>query len=132
MIQPFMGRWKEVSVVRYMVGLGDWKQAAENSGTRDDCFHATIRRYVHLFNESRPTHWEQVNDYIDQNGSIGNAEVRQLVGSGDVLTASKQLRKWVARGQLAVLNPDAAKRFRRYTKLGTAPAQTLFTELGEP
>lgn len=84
---------------------------------------------VYLFNENRPSLWEQVSDYIDQHGSIANAEVRQL-GSGDVLAASKQLRKWVDRGQLVVLNPNAAKRFRRYTKLGVVPAQTLFSQLG--
>ena len=43
----------------------------------------------------------------------------------DVLAASKQLRKWVTRGQLVVLNPDAAKQFRRYTKPGTPPTQTF-------
>ena len=87
---------------------------------------------VHLLNENRPSLWEQVSEYIDRNGSIGNTEVRQLVGSGDVLAASKQLRKWVSRGQLAVLNPDAAKRLRRYTKPGMLPAQTLLAALEEP
>ncbi|MGD0897113.1 MAG: ATP-binding protein, partial [Thermoguttaceae bacterium] len=81
---------------------------------------------VQLLNENRPSLWEQVSEYIDRNGSIGNTELRQLVGGGDVLAASKQLRKWVARGQLAVLNPDAAKRLRRYAKPGTSPAEMTF------
>lgn len=84
---------------------------------------------VQLLNESRPSLWEQVSDYIDQHGSIGNAEVRELVGSQDVLAASKQLRKWVTRGQLVVLNPDGAKRFRRYTKPESPPSASLFTQL---
>ena len=50
---------------------------------------------VFLLNENRPSLWEQVSDYIDRNGSIANPEVRELVGGGDVLAASKQLRKWV-------------------------------------
>jgi ATP-dependent DNA helicase RecG len=87
---------------------------------------------VHLLNENRPSLWEQVSEYIDRNGSIGNTEVRQLVGSGDVLAASKQLQKWVARGQLSVLNPNAAKRLRRYTKPDMPLAQTLLAELGKP
>lgn len=84
---------------------------------------------VHLLNENRPSLWEQVSDYIDRNGSIGNTEVRQLVGSGDVLAASRQLRKWVQWGQLTVLNPDAAKRLRRYTKPSSSSADSLFFQL---
>ena len=48
---------------------------------------------VLLFNENRPSLWEQVSDYIDRNGSIGNPDVRKLVGGGGVLAASKQLQE---------------------------------------
>jgi ATP-dependent DNA helicase RecG len=85
---------------------------------------------VQLLNENRPSLWEQVSEYIDRHGSIGNLEVRQLVESADVLAASRQLRKWVERGQLTVLNPSAAKRLRRYTKPDLPPAQTLLAALG--
>ncbi len=84
---------------------------------------------VLLFNENRPSLWEQVSDYIDRNGSIGNPDVRKLVGGGGVLAASKRLRKWVARGQLVVLNPNSAKQLRRYAKPGTPAAQTFLTQL---
>ena len=45
---------------------------------------------VHLRNENRPSLWEQVSEYIDRNGSIGNAQVRELVGGGDVLSAPRK------------------------------------------
>ena len=30
---------------------------------------------VYLFNQNRPSIWEQVTDYLDKHGSIGNAEI---------------------------------------------------------
>ena len=85
---------------------------------------------VYLFNQNRPSLWEQVSNYIDQHGSIGNAELRRLMESDDALAASGQLRKWVDRGQLVVTNPQAGKRVRRYAKPDTEPAQSLFAKLG--
>ena len=71
---------------------------------------------VHLANQNRPSAWEQVSAYIDEHGSVGNAEVRQLIGTDDVLTATRQLKAWVEQGVLIIINPHAAKRVRRYTK----------------
>jgi len=84
---------------------------------------------VYLFNENRPSLWEQVSQYIDQHGSIGNAEVRQLMGRDDALAASRQIRSWVTRGLLVVTNPHAGKRVRRYAKPDTEPANSLFSNL---
>ncbi len=81
---------------------------------------------VYLFNENRPSIWEQVSDCIDRNGDIGNAEVRQLMGTDNVLAASKQIKKWVERGQLVTTNPHAATQHRRYTKPSAPPEPTLF------
>ena len=67
--------------------------------------HGAAGRACQLFNENRPSLWEQVSDYIDRHGSIGNAEVRQLMGTEDVLAVSKLIREWVDRGQLVVTNP---------------------------
>jgi ATP-dependent DNA helicase RecG len=52
---------------------------------------------VYLFNEHRPSVWDQVSEYIDRCGTIGNAEVRTLMGTPDVLRASKQIKKWLNR-----------------------------------
>ena len=82
-----------------------------------------------LLNENRPTAWEQVSQYIDKQGSIGNTEVRSLMQTDDVLAASRQIKQWVEMGQLLVANPDAAKRYRRYTKPGTSQGQPLFSQL---
>ncbi len=67
-----------------------------------------------LFNQNRPSVWEQVVDCIDKHGTIGNAEVRRLLGTEDTLTASKQLKAWVEQGVLIVANPEAGRNVRRY------------------
>jgi ATP-dependent DNA helicase RecG len=46
--------------------------------------------------------------------TIGNAEVRRIMKSDDTLSASKQLKRWVDQGLLAIDNPEAGKRVRRY------------------
>lgn len=86
---------------------------------------------VYLFNENRPSIWEQVSECIDQHGSIGNAEVRKLLGTDNVLAASKQIKKWVERGQLVVINPHAATQHRRYSKPSAPPEPPLFPGTGK-
>lgn len=91
---------------------------------------------VILRNENRPTVWDQVADYLDKHGIIGNAEVRQIMGVADTLAASKALKDWVERGLLEVANPDAGKRVRRYKLPEADPARPLFSgqrgkQLGE-
>ena len=81
---------------------------------------------VYLFNENRPSVWEQVNEYIDKHGSIGNAEVRRLMGS-DTLKASQQIKKWRVLGLLEVTNPLAGKRVRRYARADRSLEQELFS-----
>ncbi len=71
---------------------------------------------VYLFNENRPSVWEQVSDFVDKHGSVANREVRQLMETDDTLSASQQLREWVDLGLLVVANPWAGKRIRRYRK----------------
>jgi hypothetical protein len=69
---------------------------------------------VVLLNENRPCILDQVSAYLAKNQSIGNAEVRQIMKSGGTLSASKQLKRWVDQGLLAIENPEAGKRVRRY------------------
>lgn len=71
---------------------------------------------VHLRNQNRPGIWEQVSDYLDKNGTIANAQVRQLMGTDNTLGVSKQLKKWVQQGLLVVANPDAGTNVRCYAK----------------
>jgi len=80
---------------------------------------------VYLLNSNRPTIWAQVSEYIDREKTIGNAEVRRLMGTDDTLAASKQLRRWVDEGVLVVVNPEAGKNVRRYTKPDTEPEDDL-------
>ena len=84
---------------------------------------------VYLFNENRPSVWEQVSAHIDKHGLIANAEVRKLMQTEDTLKASKQLKEWVEIGLLVVANPVAGKRFRKYTKPGFEEADMLFSKL---
>ena len=84
---------------------------------------------VQLLNGNRPSLWEQVSAYIDRNGSVGNAEVRQLMGTDNVLGVSKLIREWVDLGVLVVANPQAGPKHRRYTKPETPSMATLFAKL---
>ena len=60
---------------------------------------------VLLLNEERPPVWEQVSDWIDRNGAIGNADLCKIANL-DTLKASKLLQRWVKQG---VLVPDQSK-----------------------
>ena len=87
---------------------------------------------VQLLNGNRPSLWEQVSDYINRHGSIGNADVRQLRGTDDVLGVSRLIREWVDLGVLVVANPEAGPKHRRYTKPETASMASLFARLEKP
>ncbi|MFW2356423.1 ATP-binding protein [Hydrogenophaga sp.] len=69
---------------------------------------------VTLLNLERPSVWDEVDDWIDRNGPIGNANLREIAG-WDTLTASRQLRNWVSQGLLEPL-PAASRQQARYTK----------------
>lgn len=86
---------------------------------------------VILRNANRPSAWEQVSDYLDRHGSIGNAEVRKLLGTADTLHASKRLKNWCDVGLLTVLNPDAGTRSRRYARPGQSGEKLLSLEPGK-
>ncbi len=83
---------------------------------------------VVLRNEARPSVWDQVSRFLEEHGSIGNADVRQIMRTDDTLKASKALREWVHRGLLAVANPAAAKQHRRYTRPERSGAEPLFSK----
>lgn len=80
-----------------------------------------------LWNQNRPSVWEQVSARIDENGSVSNAEVRQLMGTENVLAASKKIRSWLDCGLLVVVNPEAAKQHRRYAKPSQTGGEDLFS-----
>jgi len=69
---------------------------------------------VSLINEERPPIWEQVNDWIDRNGPIANADLC-LIANVDTLKASRMLKRWVEQGVL-VSDPTRAKRNMVYYK----------------
>ncbi|MDZ7585258.1 MAG: ATP-binding protein [Thiobacillus sp.] len=68
---------------------------------------------VTLLNLVRPTVWNEVSHWIERNGPIANAQLREIAGL-DTLAASKQLRAWVAQGVLVAL-PAASRQQARYT-----------------
>jgi ATP-dependent DNA helicase RecG len=84
---------------------------------------------VHLFNEARPTVWDQVEAYLRERRDVGNAEVRKILGTEDTLKASRMLRSWVARGLLEIVNPQAAKQHRRYALPGMPKAEDLLSKV---
>lgn len=69
---------------------------------------------VSLINEERPPIWQQVNDWIDRNGPIANADLCHIANL-DTLKASKMLKRWVEQGVL-VADPSRAKRNMVYYK----------------
>jgi ATP-dependent DNA helicase RecG len=77
-----------------------------------DSSQATL--LVTLLNEERPPLWVQVSDWIDRNGPIANSKLREISGL-DTLSASRQLRNWVAQGVLVAL-PAPSRQQARYTK----------------
>lgn len=73
---------------------------------------------VVLLNEAMPSAWRQVERYLEVHGSIGNAEVRKLLKTDDLLRASKQLKAWVDAGLLELVDPSVGKSKRRYKRPG--------------
>ncbi|MDO5625270.1 MAG: ATP-binding protein [Pseudomonadota bacterium] len=71
---------------------------------------------VTLFNEESPSTWEQVSDWVDREGFIGNKELCQIADL-DTLKASKQLKRWVDQG-LLVSNQTVGTKNRVYLKPG--------------
>lgn len=82
---------------------------------------------VTLLNEERPPLWVQVSDWIDRNGPITNGRLRAMSGL-DTLSASKQLRQWVAQGVLVAL-PSRSRQQASYTKPELADPATLSSSL---
>lgn len=83
---------------------------------------------VFLRNEVQPGTWAQVRDYLQEHGTIGNAEVRTILKTGDPTIASRELRSWVELGLLAVANPGSGKKNRRYRLPESPPEASLFAD----
>ncbi len=80
---------------------------------------------VVLRNGARASAWDQVAALVQEQGSIGNAEVRTILRTDDPVRASKTLRGWVHAGLLEPVNPSSAKQHRRYTSPEQRGARTL-------
>jgi len=78
---------------------------------RDQAQEAII---VTLLNEECPPMWEQVSEWMDRNGSIGNADLCLITGL-DTLKASRVLKRWVDQG-LLISDPSRGKRNMVYFK----------------
>ena len=79
-----------------------------------------------LLNEARPTAWVQVEARARKHGSIGNAEVRAILRTDDSVRASRMLRRWVEAGLLVPVEPESAKKDRRYRLSGQEVQPALF------
>lgn len=69
---------------------------------------------VSLLNEERPPIWEQVSDWMDRNGPLGNSDLCQMAAV-DTLKASKILKRWVEQGVL-LRDDSGGKRHTVYRK----------------
>ncbi len=85
---------------------------------------------VTLFNASRPSTWDLVNDWLDRQGTIANADLVRMAGV-DTLKASKQLTAWRDQGLLVPV-PGRAKRNMAYMKPdGSEGEPPLLSALGD-
>lgn len=83
---------------------------------------------VLLRNEGWPTVWNQVCGWLDEHGTIGNAEVRKIMKTEDTLAATRALKGWVERRLLAVANPHQGKRNRQYKRPEIESLEPLFAK----
>lgn len=86
---------------------------------------------VILFNENRPSIWNLVDLYLDQNESINNNRVKEIMKTEDTLGASRMLKKWVGQGLLVVANPDSGKKFRKYRRSEQGEEPSLLSSVIE-
>jgi ATP-dependent DNA helicase RecG len=86
------------------------------------------RVIVHLLNEARPSIWDQVCTWLDKHGSIGNAELRELMQTENVSAVSRTLQEWVKHGLLMIANPDEGKKRRRYRLAEDREQEQLFAD----
>jgi ATP-dependent DNA helicase RecG len=84
---------------------------------------------VTLLNLERPSVWNEVSAWIDQEGFIQNAKLREIA-KVDTLKASKLLAGWREQGLLVAL-PDRGKRNMAYTKPAQVDSPTG-TDSAEP
>ena len=69
---------------------------------------------VILKNEARQSEWDIVEDYLKDNLTISNSDVRRILNINNTVKASKLLRKWQDSNLLVIANPNEGKRARKY------------------
>lgn len=74
---------------------------------------------VRLSNEAKPSAWDQVDELLKRQETIGNADVRRILHTDNPVAASKLLKTWVDAGLLTVADATAAKQQRRYRRPGS-------------
>lgn len=77
---------------------------------------------VTLLNHERPSIWDVVSNWIDENGEIANSKLREIA-KVETLEASRMLKAWVEQGVLVPV-PDRGKKNTAYLK-PHQPAETL-------
>ncbi len=65
---------------------------------------------VILLNESAPSEWEKVSDFLLKNKYIANIEARHVTGVIDKDAMSKMLKRWVGQGLLIKIEPPSGSR----------------------
>jgi ATP-dependent DNA helicase RecG len=82
---------------------------------------------VVLLNQARPSTWDQVQHFLRDHKTIGNAEVRRILRTDNPVKASKLLKSWLDAGLLVAANPEVGARLRRYRLPGVLPEENLFS-----
>src|SRR5262249_24187584 len=82
---------------------------------------------VVLLNQARPSTWDQVQYFLRDHPTIGNAEVRRILRTDNPVKASKLLKSWLDAGLLVTANPEVGARLRLYRLPGALPEENLFS-----
>jgi ATP-dependent DNA helicase RecG len=78
---------------------------------------------VILFNESQPTEWEKVRQFLEQNKYINNKTAREITGIVQTYKMSRFFNKWVKKGLL--LKIEAESKNPRDTRYKLANSEDL-------
>lgn len=84
---------------------------------------------VVLLNETAPSEWDKVQDYLRKNKYIKNSEARAVTGISDSAIMSRQLKRWVYQGLLIrVDHPNQAPKKVKYRLPNSNDAEDLLAK----
>jgi len=69
---------------------------------------------VILLNESQPSEWEKVRDYLEKNKHINNKAARSITGEAQTYKMSRLFKRWVEQGLLEKIESSKGPKETKY------------------